>query len=66
MRICNGIFHLVHEYMIPVHYGAARYMSDPNRPMDIMMQILEDPEKGFSDLRGRVKVLGVGEQIVFN
>jgi len=54
------------KYMIPVHYGAARYMSDPNRPMDIMMQILEDPEKGFSDLRGRVKVLGVGEQIVFN
>lgn len=54
------------NYMIPVHYGAARYMSDPNRPLDIMNKILDDPESGFSNLKARVKELKVGEQILFN
>ncbi|MCE1164213.1 MAG: MBL fold metallo-hydrolase [Bacteroidetes bacterium] len=54
------------SYMIPVHYGAAKYMSDPNKPLDVMNKILDDPESGFADLKPRVKELKVGEQVLFN
>ena len=54
------------KYMIPVHYGAAQYMSSPNKPLDVLNQILDDPKYGFDDLKPQVKELNVGEQIIFD
>jgi L-ascorbate metabolism protein UlaG (beta-lactamase superfamily) len=51
------------HFMIPVHYGASRYISDENRPRDMLIDLLETT--AYSDLKDRVKILNVGEQIIW-
>ena len=53
------------EYMIPVHYGAAKYFTDENKPLDVMNQLLNDSTYAFRDLRDKVIQLKVGEQKVW-
>lgn len=51
------------KYMIPVHYGSAKYMSDANKPLDAMMKMLDDSTSVYNDLKPFVKPLKEGEQI---
>jgi N-acyl-phosphatidylethanolamine-hydrolysing phospholipase D len=51
------------NYMIPVHYGASRYISDENRPRDVLIDLLETT--AYAGLKDRVKILNVGEQIIW-
>ncbi len=53
------------EYMIPVHYGAAKYFTDENKPLDVMNELLNDSTYAFRDLREKVIQLKVGEQKVW-
>ena len=53
------------EYMIPVHYGAAKYFTDENKPLDVMNQLLNDSTYAFRDLRDKVIPIKVGEQKVW-
>ena len=53
------------DFMIPVHYGAAKYFTDENKPLDVMNQLLNDSTYAFRDLRDKVIPLKVGEQKVW-
>ena len=53
------------QYMIPMHYGALEYFRDSNYPVDVLRNILGDPESGYADLKDRVKIMKEGEQIIF-
>lgn len=53
------------EYMIPIHYGTLTYFRDADYPGQILRQILQDPESGFYPVRDRIKILGIGEQIIW-
>jgi len=53
------------DYMIPVHYGAAQYFTDVNKPLDVMNQLLNDSTYAFRELRDKVIPLKVGEQKVW-
>ena len=52
------------KHMIPMHYGAIRYMSDENHPLNVMEEILNTTT--FTDLKSRVIILQVGKQVIFN
>jgi L-ascorbate metabolism protein UlaG (beta-lactamase superfamily) len=52
------------KHMIPIHYGAFKYMSDENRPLTVMENLLFTLK--FDDLREKVTILNVGEQVMFN
>ncbi|MFA5405253.1 MAG: MBL fold metallo-hydrolase [Ignavibacteria bacterium] len=52
------------KYMIPMHYGAIRYMSDENYPLVVLEELLNTT--AYGDLKNKVKILKVGEQIIFN
>jgi N-acyl-phosphatidylethanolamine-hydrolysing phospholipase D len=51
------------KQMIPIHYGAIRYMSDENYPLYVMEDLLNT--SAYSDLKDKVKILKVGEQVVY-
>jgi L-ascorbate metabolism protein UlaG (beta-lactamase superfamily) len=51
------------DYMIPVHYGAARYFNDENIPLYVMNQILNDSTYSYQDIKDRVIPLKEGERI---
>jgi N-acyl-phosphatidylethanolamine-hydrolysing phospholipase D len=53
------------KYMIPVHYGAARYFTDENKPLYVMNDILNDPSYSFGDIKDRVFPLKEGERKVW-
>lgn len=53
------------EYMIPVHYGSARYFTGENKPLDIMNELLNDSTYAYRDLRDKVIPLKAGEQKVW-
>jgi len=53
------------KYMIPIHYGALSYFSDPNLPKDFLLKIIDDPESHYHFLKDRIKILTEGEQIVW-
>jgi len=52
------------KHMIPMHYGAIRYMSDENYPLTAMEELLNTT--AGSELKNKVTILKVGEQVIFN
>jgi N-acyl-phosphatidylethanolamine-hydrolysing phospholipase D len=52
------------KQMIPMHYGAIKYMSDENYPIKVMENLLNTT--AYSDLKSKVTILNVGEQVFFN
>ncbi len=52
------------QYMIPVHYGAARYFTDENKPLYVMNELI-DSLTAYRDLREKVIPLKVGEQKIW-
>ncbi|MCX6164686.1 MAG: MBL fold metallo-hydrolase, partial [Ignavibacteriae bacterium] len=50
--------------MIPMHYGSIRYMSDASYPIEVFKELLNTT--AYSDLRDKVRILKVGEQVIFN
>ena len=59
------------EYMIPVHYGALSYRRDPDYPMLVLKELIEETDN-TSSLAGnnykyseRIKILSEGDQYVF-
>jgi len=53
------------KYMIPVHYGAVRYMSDENTPLYTLNKIINDSASMYYYLRDKIKPLKIGEQIIW-
>ncbi len=53
------------DYMIPIHYGAIQYFSDPNYPLIAMEKMLDNPDSKFHYLSDKVKILKEGEQIIW-
>jgi N-acyl-phosphatidylethanolamine-hydrolysing phospholipase D len=53
------------KYMIPIHYGALSYFSEPNLPKEYLEKIVHDPESHYHYLNDRIKILTEGEQIVW-
>jgi N-acyl-phosphatidylethanolamine-hydrolysing phospholipase D len=51
------------KHMIPIHYGAIRYMRDEYSPLDVFENLLFT--LGFDDLREKVTILKEGEQVFF-
>jgi N-acyl-phosphatidylethanolamine-hydrolysing phospholipase D len=50
------------KIMIPIHYGTIKELSDPNKPKYVLQDLLlNKPE-----LKDRVKILKIGEQIILN
>lgn len=52
------------KHMIPIHFGAIRYMSDENYPVQVLEKILNTT--AGSELKNKVTILKVGEQVIFN
>jgi L-ascorbate metabolism protein UlaG (beta-lactamase superfamily) len=52
------------KHMIPMHYGAIKYIRDENYPLVVLEELLNTT--AYSDLKNKVKILKVGEQVVFN
>lgn len=52
------------QYMIPVHYGAARYFTDENKPLYVMNELI-DSLTAYRDLKEKVIPLKVGEQKIW-
>jgi len=52
------------KHMIPMHYGAIRYMSDENYPLIVMEELLNTT--AGSELKNKVTILKAGEQVFFN
>lgn len=52
------------KHMIPMHYGAVRYMSDENYPLTAMEELLNTT--AGSELKNKVTILKVGEQVFYN
>jgi N-acyl-phosphatidylethanolamine-hydrolysing phospholipase D len=48
------------KIMVPVHYGTIKELSDPNKPK----YVLEDLLYGKPDLKNRVRILNIGEQLI--
>lgn len=46
--------------MVPIHYGTIKELSDPNKPR----YVLEDLLLNRSELKSRVKIMNIGEQII--
>jgi len=46
--------------MVPIHYGTIKELSDPNKPK----YVLEDLLLSKPELKSRVKILNIGEQII--
>lgn len=58
------------QFMIPVHYGAIRYRRDPNIPLDVLKELINDPNlySGSHNKRSykeRTVILNEGEQHIF-
>ncbi|MEO6696004.1 MAG: hypothetical protein ABIY50_08520, partial [Ignavibacteria bacterium] len=59
------------NYMLPVHYGAIEYRTDPDYPMFVLKEIIEKRDlesSGSQDsvlYKEKVKILDEGEQFVF-
>ena len=49
------------KIMIPIHFGAIKYIRDENYPIEIFKKILD---KDFTDMKDKVKILRTGEQII--
>ena len=54
------------KYMIPIHYGAIKYFSDPNAPLLTLEKIINNPDSRYNYLEDKVKILKEGEQITIN
>jgi N-acyl-phosphatidylethanolamine-hydrolysing phospholipase D len=52
------------KHMIPMHYGAIKYIKDENYPLVVLEELLNTT--AYSDLKNKVKILKVGEQVIFN
>lgn len=55
------------DYMIPIHYGSIKYFSDPNQPMFVLRELIENTSYG--DSKGydeKIFILKEGEQLFFN
>lgn len=48
------------EIMVPIHYGTVKELSDPNEPKFVLQDMLLN----LKDLKDRVKILGIGEQLI--
>lgn len=53
------------SYMLPIHYGAIKYFTNVNYPLDALEKILNDPDSGFIQYSDKVKILKEGEQIIW-
>ena len=48
------------KLMVPIHYGTVKELSDPNKPKYVLEEMLLNK----AELKSRVKILNIGEQIV--
>lgn len=53
------------SYMIPIHYGAIKYFSDADYPLNALKLILQNPESKYNKFADKVKILSEGEQITW-
>ena len=55
------------DKMIPIHYGSIKYFNDPNQPMYVLKDLIENTSYGDSkNYEDRVIILKEGEQVFFN
>jgi N-acyl-phosphatidylethanolamine-hydrolysing phospholipase D len=54
------------DYMIPIHYGSYRYFRDADYPKEILDAILKDSLSEYHSDIDRVKILKIGEQLIFD
>jgi N-acyl-phosphatidylethanolamine-hydrolysing phospholipase D len=52
------------KQMIPMHYGSIKYMRDENYPIEVFKELLNTT--AYSDLKSKVIIMNVGEQVIFN
>jgi N-acyl-phosphatidylethanolamine-hydrolysing phospholipase D len=52
------------KQMIPMHYGALKYIKDENLPIEVMQELLNTSK--YSDLKSKIKILNIGEQVILN
>jgi N-acyl-phosphatidylethanolamine-hydrolysing phospholipase D len=52
------------KQMIPMHYGALKYMRDENLPLEVMKELLNTSK--YSDLKSKIKILKLGEQVILD
>lgn len=58
------------KYMIPVHYGALKYRTDPEYPLFVFKELVKKKINttslsGNENYSDKIKILGEGEQFVF-
>jgi hypothetical protein len=49
-------------YMVPIHYGTLQFLTVQTRPSAVMRRIMSENEEYLR----KVKMLGIGEQFVFD
>ncbi len=59
------------DYMIPVHYGALKYRTDPDYPVIILKELIEKSSdtggnENKTSYKDKVKILNEGEQYIFS
>jgi hypothetical protein len=47
-----------------MHYGALKYIKDENLPIEVMEELLNTSK--YSDLKSKIKILKIGEQVILN
>ncbi len=52
------------EKMIPIHYGAIKYIRDPDYPLWSLKKMISDKNSGLALYEDKVKILKEGEQII--
>ena len=52
-------------YMIPIHFGAIKYFTNADYPLDALKKILKNPESNYQKFADKVKILKEGEQIIW-
>jgi N-acyl-phosphatidylethanolamine-hydrolysing phospholipase D len=57
------------DFMIPVHYGAMSFTSDPDLPVHVLSNLIDGKIEGelpkWTQYKEKIKILSEGEQIIF-